>query len=109
MAPTAISLDSTLPSGQLNILHADLNDIGFTNTIKFYLNGKLQIVRNPNPEGTLLDYIRREANLTGTKLGCSEGGCGACTITLAYYDNIKNKITYQAVNSCIVPLLTVLL
>lgn len=107
MAPTAISLDSTLPSGQLNILHADLNDIGFTNTIKFYLNGKLQIVRNPNPEGTLLDYIRREANLTGTKLGCSEGGCGACTITLAYYDNIKNKITYQAVNSCIVPLLTV--
>jgi hypothetical protein len=54
-----------------------------TSTILFYLNGS-RIELNGNtidPDATLLDFIRSQGpGLTGTKLGCGEGGCGACTI-----------------------------
>lgn len=62
----------------------------FSNVITFYLNGEKRVLNDPNPEGTLLDYIR-ETGLTGTKLGCSEGGCGACTVVIASWDPISRK------------------
>lgn len=48
-------------------------------TIRFYLNGTKVAVDTVNPELTLLEYLRG-IGLTGTKLGCAEGGCGACTV-----------------------------
>ena len=48
-------------------------------TIRFYLNGTKVAVDTVNPELTLLEYLRG-VGLTGTKLGCAEGGCGACTV-----------------------------
>lgn len=46
--------------------------------LTFFLNGRKCVIENPNPDQTLLEYIR-STGLTGTKLACGEGGCGACT------------------------------
>ena len=48
-----------------------------SSSVKFLLNDKLIVIKNPDPNQTLLNYIRTELKKTGTKEGCSEGGCGA--------------------------------
>tara|TARA_B100001123_G_scaffold417045_1_gene519349 strand:+ start:60 stop:1499 length:1440 start_codon:yes stop_codon:yes gene_type:complete len=70
-----------------------------SNIIKFVHAGKIIKIPNPNPNETLLNYIRTKLKKTGTKEGCAEGGCGACTVVLG---ELKNKeINYKAINSCI--------
>ena len=66
-----------------------------SSSVKFLLNDKLVIINNPDPNQTLLNYIRTELKKTGTKEGCSEGGCGACTIVLG--ELVDNKIIYKAI------------
>lgn len=51
----------------------------YDDTICFYLNGAKVVLDTIDPEITLLEYLRG-IGLTGTKLGCAEGGCGACTV-----------------------------
>ena len=70
-----------------------------SNSVKFLLNDKVLEIKNPDPNQTVLNYIRTELKKTGTKEGCSEGGCGACTIVLG--ELINNKIKYNSINSCI--------
>ncbi|HQZ16870.1 MAG TPA: (2Fe-2S)-binding protein [Vicinamibacteria bacterium] len=65
-------------------------------TYRFTLNGKAAEVEGP-PMARLLDVLRRDLGLTGSKEGCGEGECGACTVLL---DN-------EAVCSCLVPLFQV--
>ena len=52
---------------------------GYDDTLTFYLNGTKVSLDVADPEVTLLEYLRG-IGLTGTKLGCAEGGCGACTV-----------------------------
>ena len=70
-----------------------------TNTVQFIFENQLVAIKNPDPNQTLLNFIRNDLKKTGTKEGCAEGGCGACTIVLGELDN--NEIKYKAINSCI--------
>jgi xanthine dehydrogenase/oxidase len=73
----------------------------------FYLNGTRIELADPNPQWTLLDFIRSQDGLKGTKLGCGEGGCGACTVVLQVLDGIegqRGRIKHLAINSCLFPL-----
>ncbi|XP_039283580.1 xanthine dehydrogenase [Nilaparvata lugens] len=70
----------------------------------FFVNGKKVVDRNVDPEWTLLYYLRNKLRLCGTKLGCAEGGCGACTVMVSKYNHQTRKITHQAVNACLAPI-----
>ncbi len=69
--------------------------------IEFILNNKIISVVD-NPAKTLLDFIRDDEGLKGTKEGCREGDCGACTVLLG--EVINNKLKYKSVNSCLYPI-----
>ncbi|ORY03263.1 xanthine dehydrogenase [Basidiobolus meristosporus CBS 931.73] len=75
----------------------------YSDTLTFYVNGTRVVLKNPDPEMTLLQYLRH-AGLTGTKLGCGEGGCGACTLLVSSYDSDTRKISHTSVNACLAPL-----
>ncbi|KAF7567386.1 XdhB, Xanthine dehydrogenase, molybdopterin-binding subunit B [Pyrenophora tritici-repentis] len=77
-----------------------------TPDITTYINGRRTVISNANPHWTLLDYIRAQPNLKGTKLGCGEGGCGACTVVLQVPDlqSEKRRIKHLSVNACLFPL-----
>jgi xanthine dehydrogenase small subunit len=70
-----------------------------SNSIKFIFEDKIKEIQNPNPNETILNYVRLKLKKTGTKEGCAEGGCGACTIVIGELK--KNNIIYKAINSCI--------
>ena len=70
-----------------------------SNKIKFVWENKVYSINNPDPNETLLNYVRLKLKKTGTKEGCAEGGCGACTVVLGELKN--NNIIYKAINSCI--------
>jgi xanthine dehydrogenase small subunit len=65
--------------------------------ISFTLNGELWEESSVSPTMTALDFLRENAGLTGTKEGCAEGDCGACTIVMVR--NGSDRL--EAVNSCL--------
>ena len=70
-----------------------------SSAINFVWNNKILKINNPDPNETLLNFIRLKLKKTGTKEGCAEGGCGACTVVLVELK--KNNLTYKTVNACI--------
>jgi xanthine dehydrogenase/oxidase len=73
-----------------------------------YVNGKKQIFDKfgVDPRTTLIQHLR-SAGLTGTKLGCAEGGCGACTVMISSFDARSKEITHISANACLTPLCSV--
>ena len=69
--------------------------------IQFILNDQ-EIKTSLSPGLTLLDFIRYQQHLTGTKIGCREGDCGACTILTGEIK--KDKLVYSSATSCLMPL-----
>ncbi|MDA5094766.1 xanthine dehydrogenase small subunit [Aliiroseovarius sp. KMU-50] len=67
--------------------------------IRFLLNGEEKTASEVNATLTLLDYLRIEERLTGTKEGCAEGDCGACTVLVGRLQN--GVLKYETVNACI--------
>jgi len=67
--------------------------------IRFLLDGAVIEVGDPDPTATLLDHLRYALGRTGTKEGCAEGDCGACTILLGELEG--DSVRWRAVNACI--------
>ena len=72
--------------------------------LQFYLND--QLIRTDQPAGsTLLDFVRYHQHLKGTKIGCREGDCGACTVLVGELPAAGEAVVqYQSMTSCLTPL-----
>ena len=70
-----------------------------SNFITYIRNDRIVEIKNSDSNETLLNYIREKLKKTGSKEGCAEGGCGACTVVIGELKG--NEISYSAINSCI--------
>jgi xanthine dehydrogenase/oxidase len=104
MAPSAVSPAPAVSNSASHAL-ASLTT-NYDNTLRFYLNGTRVVIDDIDPEVTLLEYLRG-IGLTGTKLGCAEGGCGACTVVVSQMNPTTRKIYHASVNACLAPLVSV--
>ena len=64
--------------------------------ISFVLNGSIHHTRDCAGDMTLLDWLRGQPHLRGTKQGCGEGDCGACTVSIARPD-VNGNLIYRPV------------
>ncbi|KAK5175028.1 uncharacterized protein LTR77_000164 [Saxophila tyrrhenica] len=108
MAPGLVSPDSNPDPAVDKPTQRSLESLTSTydDTLRFYLNGTKVTLDTADPELTLLEYLRG-IGLTGTKLGCAEGGCGACTVVVSQYNLTTKQIYHASVNACLAPLVSV--
>jgi len=69
--------------------------------LRFVLDGEIVELDRVDPTRTVLEYLREDLGRTGTKEGCAEGDCGACTVVVAELDDGGDDLELRAVNACI--------
>uniref|UniRef100_A0ACD5U9F2 Uncharacterized protein n=1 Tax=Avena sativa TaxID=4498 RepID=A0ACD5U9F2_AVESA len=70
--------------------------------VVFAVNGeRFELRDGDDPGATLLEFLRSRARFTGPKLGCGEGGCGACVVLLSTYDAAADEVSHAAAPSCL--------
>lgn len=74
-------------------------------TLDFTVNGKDYSLSEVDVSMTMLEWLRSEG-LTGTKLGCGEGGCGACTVDVQSFDSRTGVTKHASTNACLMPLMS---
>ncbi|MDB5936141.1 MAG: xdhA, partial [Massilia sp.] len=67
--------------------------------VRFYYQGQVRQLDGVAPTRTVLQHLREDLHCTGTKEGCAEGDCGACTVVVGSLEN--GELSFKAVNSCI--------
>ena len=70
-------------------------------TVRFVLDGNVVELGEVDPTATVLDHLRYRMGRTGTKEGCAEGDCGACTVLVGELDAAGLAVVWRAVNACI--------
>ncbi|PKU64420.1 indole-3-acetaldehyde oxidase [Dendrobium catenatum] len=70
-------------------------------SLVFAVNGQRFELEKVDPSTTLLEFLRTQTRFTGAKLGCGEGGCGACVVLLGTYDPVSEQVEEFAISSCL--------
>src|SRR5262249_27825876 len=94
--PITMSLCLSRPMAIQPIEEAEAH---MTGRVRFLLGTERREVEVGDPTMTVLNYLRLVERRTGTKEGCAEGDCGACTVVLGELEG--DRLAYRAVNSCI--------
>src|ERR1700722_8565008 len=79
---------------------------GMRDSLLFYLNGRRCAVSGDDAFWPLAEFLRHTQRLTGTKIGCGEGDCGACTVMIGWGndDGDDHALCYRSATSCIASL-----
>ncbi|GAA6006159.1 hypothetical protein JCM10207_000545 [Rhodosporidiobolus poonsookiae] len=89
-------------------LTPDVDEVA-SSALVFWLNGtKCSLdASTVDPDTSLLAFIRSQPGLTGTKQGCNEGGCGACTVCVQSIEPLTGRVQHLAINACLAPLVSI--